>query len=381
MPVLQNPRLLRLYLGVVVLLSLAGQAGAQPKPIGVLAPDGEGTVAYDINAKGQVAAVLENPDGTQRGVLFEKGKLIELGSLGGHQSYVRAINDKGQLIGAASDKEGRWSAFLFDRASGMRKLGTLGGPSSHGMALNQRGEAVGFADTADEQWHAFLYDGGARLVDLGTLGGKVSYAAGINNKGQVVGTAAQANEYRHAFLYDKANGMVDLGTLGGRQSSASAINDSGVIVGASETAERRWHAFIYDGHTMVDLGAKIGYGNSYATGINNQGHVVGTVQVGQERASFVWRDNRLTIHRGGHSLRLVNKINDRGQVIGAEGQQKFNAATMMSYARPVKSREGADLFFTVIMTAVIATLAVLLRNLWRNHLRNVAIRPSEASSI
>lgn len=358
-------RLLRTCLGFCLLFGLLGQAAAQPKPIGVRAPEGEGTVAYDINASGQVAAVLENPDGTQRGVMFEKGKLIEVGSLGGHHSYVRAINDKGQLIGSASDKEGRWSAFLFDKENGMRKLGTLGGSSSHGLALNQRGDAVGYADTDDDQWHAFLYDGSAKLIDLGTLGGKISYASSVNNKGQVVGTASLGNEYRHAFMYDKEQGMVDLGTLGGRQSSASAINDSGVIVGASETSERRWHAFIYDGKTMVDIGAKIGYGNSYATDINNKGHVVGTVQIGPERASFVWRDNKLTIHRGGWGLRLVNKINDRGQVIGAEGQQKFNAATMMSGSRAVKAHGEADFIFLVILILMLVATVIVLRNSYR----------------
>jgi probable HAF family extracellular repeat protein len=351
----------RLFTCILFMIAMAGEVTAQPRPLGIVGPAGEGTIAYDINASGQVAAVLENPDGSQRGILFEKGKLIELGSLGGNYSNVRGINDKGQIIGSASGKDGRWSAFLFDKEHGMQVLGTLGGPSSHGMAINQRGEAVGFADTADDQWHAFLHDGSSKLIDLGTLGGKVSYAASINKHGQVVGTAALANGYRHAFLYDKAGGMVDIGTLGGRQSSASAINDSGVIVGASETANRRWHAFIWDGKRMVDLGARMKWGDSFATDINNAGHVVGTVQVEQVRMTFVWRDNKLTIHSGGFGLRLVNAINDREQIIGAEGNSKFIAATMKSNAVAVVTHGGVDLVSLIAAVIVLAVAGVLIR--------------------
>lgn len=358
--------LTRLLPWILIIAAVAGEAAAQqPQSLGIKPPDGEGTVAYDINAKGQVAAVLENPDGNQRGVLIEKGKLIELGSLGGKHSNVRAINDKGQIIGSASSKDGRWSAFLFDKQNGMQLLGTLGGASSHGMALNQRGDAVGFSDTADEQWHAFLHDGGSKLIDLGTLGGKVSYAAGINDKGQVVGTAALENGYRHAFVYDKVNGMVDLGTLGGRQSSASAINDSGVIVGASETADRRWHAFVHDGKRMVDIGAMVKWGDSFATDINNAGHVVGTIQVGPERMSFVWRDGKLAVHRGGYGLRLVNAINDREQVIGATGRSQFMAATMRSNAVPVVTHGGTDLMLLISLVVVLALVAMVIRQRYR----------------
>ncbi|MDM5180491.1 HAF repeat-containing protein [Massilia sp. DJPM01] len=346
---------------LAVLFLLGGEASARPQSLGIAVPPGESTIAYDMNAAGQVAAVLEDGDGHTRGVLFEKGKITDLGARGGMHSDARGINDRGDIIGSVRNKDGSWNAFLFHRSSGMRVMGTLGGPSSYGMGINQEGISVGFADMPNGDWHAFINDGGAQLQDLGTLGGKISYASGINKHRQVASSAANADGYRHAFLYTPERGMVDLGTLGGRQSSAMAINDDGVVVGASETKDRRWRAFVHDGKRMVDLGALIGNYNSFATDINNAGHVVGTVLVGTERMSFVWRDKKMTVHRGGHGLHLTNAINDREFVIGATYDHGMTAATMASNAAAVMTRGGSELLTLIAAVLTMAGLAVLYR--------------------
>lgn len=350
---------------ITVLALASAGATAATRSLGMVPPNGEDTIAFDMNALGQVIAVLRDSDGNERGVLYDKGKIIELGSLGGKFSDAKGINDNGVIVGSARKEDSTWAAFLFDREGGMQVLGTLGGPSSYGMALNRKGYAVGFADTSSGEWHAFLYDGSKELKDLGTLGGKISYAADINNRGQVVGTAQLANGYRRAFLYEEGQGMVDLGTLGGRISSATAINDDGVIVGASEMKNRRWHAFVHDGKRMVDLGAMIGEGNSFATGINSEGHVVGTVLRGNERLSFVWRDNKMNVHRGGVGLNLTNAITDKGWVIGATFERRYDAAVMRSNAIPVVPREHYKWFQMIGIVAVLTAAAVIYRKRFR----------------
>lgn len=325
---------------VLLFLSCAAGASTATKSLGIAAPNGESTIAYDMNAAGQVAAVLEDEEGNQRAVLFEKGKVTPLVEGGKGYSDAKAINPDGKIIGSAQNENGNWRAFLYQRGSGMRDLGTLGGPSSYGMAINDLGHAVGFADTLDGKFRAFLHDGRDGLLDLGTLGGSISYASGMNNLGQVVGTAATRDEYRHAFVYDAGRGMVDLGTLGGRQSAAMAINDAGMIVGASETADRKWHAFMHDGKKMIDLGKLVGPGSSFATDINSAGHVVGTVLRGEERLSFVYRNGVMSVHRGGKGLHLTNAINDRELVVGATFNRRMDAATMFSNAVPVVESGG-----------------------------------------
>lgn len=346
-----------------LLALIGGQAAANSEPLGIARKDYGESIAYDMNAAGQVAAVIKEKDGTPHAVFFEKGKLIKLEMPGETESEAKRINDKGEVVGS-SKKDQVWRAFIRTHDHDMQDLGTLGGPSSYGTALNNAGMAAGFADTANRDWHAFLHTPGEPLKDLGTLGGKVSYASGMNNLGQVVGAAMIVDGSRHAFVYDKATGMSDLGTLGGRYSSATAINDQGVVVGASEMKDRGWHAFVHDGTRMIDLGDKIGFGDSFATGINNEGHVVGVVDTADMRLSFVWRDNKMVLHPAGKSLYLTNAINNAGQVIGASYDRGLNAATMPSDAIPFVDLGGRKIFgFNLITVLLAASIAVFRKRL------------------
>ncbi|MGZ9046855.1 MAG: hypothetical protein ACXW24_20790, partial [Telluria sp.] len=104
----------------MLLLLAAGHASAIStqsviQRLALVADPDVATVAYDINASGQVAAVLEDDDGRRHGVLYEQGRLWELGTLGGDYSETRAINAKGEIAGAAQDSNGRWRAFKYDR--------------------------------------------------------------------------------------------------------------------------------------------------------------------------------------------------------------------------------------------------------------------------
>ena len=362
------PHLLRYAMLVLALFSADVMAAAYS--LGIRAPEGQ-SIANDMNARGQVAAMVEDRAGNQRGIFFERGHLTELGLPGGRESVAKRINADGVVVGSASGRNGTWHAFLYSRAGGMQLIGTLGGDNSNGTALNDRGDAVGFSDLAnDDEWHAFLYRAGEPIKDLGTLGGKVSYANAINNRGQVVGAAADKNGYRRAFLYDEARGMTDIGTLGGQVSAATAINDSGMIAGASETADRRWHAFVYDGKRMTDLGALIGFGDSYATGINSAGHVVGMVQVGDDRLSFVWRDGKMLVHHAGKALYLTNAINDSEQVIGATYDHGLDAAAMFSGTTPFVDRGGTKLLALIVLALTTAGIAVV----WRKRYRGILLR-------
>src|SRR5262245_25686666 len=66
-------------------------------------------------------------------------------------------------------------------------LGTLGGPDSYAYDVNNHGQVVGESFLNLSQSHAFLYDG--TMHDLGTLGGSSSYAYRINDSGQAAGTS------------------------------------------------------------------------------------------------------------------------------------------------------------------------------------------------
>lgn len=357
--------MLRTTSSIVLAVFLFGTSGicAAEKihPLGIAVNKDEASIAVDINARGQVAGIIQNvEEGTQRAILYDR-RVIELGTLGGAESYTKGINADGLVVGTAQNSRRQWRAFLYSKERGMRDLGTLGGNSSYGAAINTAGQVVGFADTSDNYFHAFVASTDGTLTDLGTLGGNISYASSINNHGEIVGTAALSDGNRRAFLYRPGSGMINLGILpGGRASSASAINDEGIVVGAASTASGRWHAFMHDGTSMIDLGDMIGYGDSFATAINAAGHVVGTILIGDERRSFVYRDGKMTVHPGGHGLYLVNAINNQELVIGAQYQgKKFEASTMRSNAVATVVRSPQE-FMTLIVIVLLAATGLMI---------------------
>ncbi|UUZ53430.1 hypothetical protein LP419_32165 [Massilia sp. H-1] len=89
--------------------------------------------------------------------------------------------------------------------------------------------------------------------------------------------------------------------------------------------------------------------------------MVGTLLIGDERQSFVWRDNKMIVHRGGKGLHVINGINNREQVIGATFDKRLDAATMPSAAVPVVDHGGQKLSLLIVFAIVAAALGVAVR--------------------
>lgn len=218
--------------------------------------------------------------------------VIDLGTLGGTNSYASDINANGQVVGYSLLADGSQHAFIY-RDGAMHDLGTLGGTNSEARAINSSGYVVGLSDMADGSQHAFIYRDGA-MHDLGTLGGLQSIANDINDNGQIVGSSDAADGSRRAFLYN--NGvMQNIDTLGQIDSSAYGINNKGQIVGAytvlaghSLTDYYTVHAFYIGDGGMEDLGIPSITG---ACEINDDGTIIGM----QNGNGFIYKDENLQI--------------------------------------------------------------------------------------
>ena len=106
-------------------------------------------------------------------------------------------------------------------------LGTLGGTESFAYAINDASEVTGLSRTeGDEELHIFLYTQGT-LIDLSILdqiepGDFAVTANDINNSSQIAGNLPNG----HAAIVD-VGAAIDLGTFGGTYSNALGINNLG----------------------------------------------------------------------------------------------------------------------------------------------------------
>ena len=168
-----------------------------------------------------------------------------------------AVNDKAQVVGTSGLCSNTTAnglvdgphAVLWDPDGSVTDLGNLGGTMGNVAAgINNRGEVVGGSSSKDGNLHAFLWTKDTGIQDLGLLGADVVTApTWINNSGQAVGGSCPAAGNCRAFLWqDKV--LIDLNTLIPADGPlyllfAFGINDSGVIVGQAMTNSGELHAF------------------------------------------------------------------------------------------------------------------------------------------
>jgi probable HAF family extracellular repeat protein len=256
-----------------------------------------GSIPAAINDRGDVVGTASNWRGEPRAVVWTSdGTVREITGLPtGQWSGAYGINSAGDVVGVvvppgafSTPLGGRGAgqrAFLRSTAGKLRWLDGLGGETAP-VAINARGDVVGWSQDRAGSPRAVLWPASGGVRDLGTLGGARSTAVGINSAGQVVGWADNAAGLIRAFIWSASEGMRDLGTLGGQQSQAMGINDAGWVVGAARDASERRLAFIW----TPDIGMRgvtTGTGATQsANGINNEGVVVGILldTAGAERA-------------------------------------------------------------------------------------------------
>ncbi|MEI2722803.1 MAG: LamG-like jellyroll fold domain-containing protein [Verrucomicrobiota bacterium] len=240
--------------------------------------------------------------------------LVDLGTLGGSDSYAQAINDNGQVVGRSLSANGSEFAYLWE-TNLMRSLGALNNTYSDAYGINTRGQVVGYSMASSGWNHAFRWATNS-LVDLTVNSNGYSFAWAINDAGQVAGMYLLGSK-EHAFLW-QTNKLTDLGTLSGtNHSHALAINNAGQIAGDASLPNGSIHAFLWQTNVMRDLGT-LGGNHSYARGINEPGQVVGYSDTsdGNYRA-FLANSNRMTdLGTLGGYFSLANGINSAGQIVG-----------------------------------------------------------------
>ncbi|HKV80240.1 MAG TPA: hypothetical protein VJP02_18975 [Candidatus Sulfotelmatobacter sp.] len=254
--------------------------GGAIKDLGTLG--GPDSCAVLINQRGQVAGYsytssTPNPDTgipTIDPFLWDRGQMLDLGTLGGTQGFANALNDRGEVVGASSLAQNPGACtnpptagchpFLWD-GERLIDLATLGGDNGTANALNEAGDVVGKADLAGSKTHdAFLWRHGV-MTDLGTQDGDpCSNALSINSRGQIVGGSSDCNNFLHAFLWEESGPMIDLNSFVPASSNltlteATLINDDGEIAVQGVLPNGDTHAVLLipcDGEHSDEIGCE-----------------------------------------------------------------------------------------------------------------------------
>jgi len=360
-----NSRFVSMAIVALLLVSIQfaqGQTNYVVTTFGTLG--GSASSAISITNNGLISGFSFLPgDQTMVATVFQNGKPVPLGTLGGPNSGVEWPNHNARaVVGIAETADldplnEDWScahnAAFFPTVThhiclgfvwqngGMSPLPTLGGINGYAVGANDVGQVVGWAETPVHdtscvfpqvlQFQAVLW--GPKLGQVAALlplaGDPDSAATAINNKGQVVGISGICENAvgdlsaMHAVLWE--NGTVRyLGNLGVDDwDTPTAINNHGQVVGFTETTDGTFHGFYWSKFSggMQDLKPLPGDSFSFAYAINDLGMVVGQ-SIGPNGSSAVmWKDrvavdlNCLTVSGSPHLI-YANDINNSGRITG-----------------------------------------------------------------
>lgn len=283
------------------------------------------------------------------------GRLIQLGSLGGGQSWAEATNTRGDIFGGSLDAGRNWvpavwwhgrtnpvvvpvgmatSSAISDnghaagrvsesgrlfvwRTGAVRYLAVPAGTDPEVTGVNNRDQVIGTTYYQNGAFRAFLWQGKSYRL-LPTPKGSNSRAVAVNNKGQIVGAIAPAgSDTEQAVLWQDGR-MIRLGTLGGPSSRPAAINERGQVIGNSAVRNSTdEHPFVWQRGRMTDLLARTTATGGVVYALSDTGLMTGTVtrRDGQVRP-VLWSGNRtVDIGLPGH-FTIPTTINDRGDVAG-----------------------------------------------------------------
>lgn len=257
--------------------------------------------------------------------LWQEGHMIPLTASGGTSTQALAINDLGEIAGAALSGPGetadQWPVLW---AGGMTTtLESIGDAPAAARAINNNGLIAGNT-ISNSSSHLLLWQGTSLSVTIPISSG-LGWANGLNDAGHLVGHIENKQGSSIAFLWQDGT-FSNLGTLGGSSATASDINNKSQIVGtASTSGNSSSHAFLWQDGEMQDLGGlgEVVTATSKANSINNLGLVVGQAQLGEEEHAVLWQngqifDLNILLPTGSEweLLLTANSINDHGWIAG-----------------------------------------------------------------
>jgi probable HAF family extracellular repeat protein len=245
-------------------------------------------IVHGLNDAGVAVGEIGDPAFRHAAVWRSAGQVLDIGHLLGiDHSVATAVNANGDCTvdGHFGNED---ASYIVPGCNGIRVLiniGSLGGVQTFTTAINAGRQATGMSAVPGaatfQGMHAFLYSQGA-MHDLGVLeGDNESQGLGLNDLGHVVGSSGSDSNHARGFFHD-GQAMRPIGTFGGTFSLAFGINRDDVVVGTAADGMNKPHAFVIDEKNqgkLIDLQARLdGSGDGFvlveALGINDAGQIL-----------------------------------------------------------------------------------------------------------
>jgi probable HAF family extracellular repeat protein len=156
--------------------------------------------AYEINDMGQIVGFILAGASIYHACLWWRAGHTDLDPSNPSFSEAVGINYQGWAVGDAI-RSGNKHAYMW-RHHRMIDLGTLGGDNSYAVDVNDQGQVLGESETGSgDSEHGFLWQDGT-LVDLTRRGISPDVSLhDVNDRGDIVGTVRTGDDF-HAALYE-----------------------------------------------------------------------------------------------------------------------------------------------------------------------------------
>ncbi|HUO16177.1 MAG TPA: hypothetical protein VMX38_14425 [Verrucomicrobiae bacterium] len=189
---------------------------------------GDPSKALAINDAGNIAGVSAN-----HLVVWRGNKIAPLADCCG--GVIHGISQNGEVVGRINDKEGHYTAFVWNGQHGLESIAPPHSTMSTALAINDAGHILIQRYTPNEVY--LRVAGELTLIPLAS--DAASQPLGMSNCDVIVGEFGAASDFYHAFAWDRKNGLRDLNQFTPRAEgwileSAVDINDRGQIVGIGD---------------------------------------------------------------------------------------------------------------------------------------------------
>jgi probable HAF family extracellular repeat protein len=245
-----------------------------------------GTIAFGINASGQIVGYYFGSGGISHGFLYSNGTYTTLDDpLAANGTYALGINSFGQIVGYYFDANNFEHGFLL--SGGVYAPIDIGSTGTFAAGINDSGQIVGGYFDNNGSHGFFESNDVITPVDHSEAYSTAVY--GINNSASIGGAASPlgawfVGSYTPSYAtLARLVGFVSVGNVdfAGEAASSSAygVNDSGQIVGYRDVGSSNTQGYLYGGGwftTIADPAAVTGTINgTFPFGINDSGAIVG----------------------------------------------------------------------------------------------------------